>query len=351
MSKPTILVTGAGGFVGGTIVEALFFSGQYNVRAGLRGWMSGAPRVARFPISLVTCDIMKPAELAKAMAGVDYVIHCAVGDEKVIIDGTQNVLQAAIDAGVKRVVHISSVAVYGNALGDVIETTTAPPGTITEYGKAKIVSEAACRAAKIDSVILRPTIVYGPFSSRWTMLFAMRLKAGWKHLGPQGMGKCNLVHAHDLARYAIAACEQTGVVGKVFNINGPEIVTWNEYLERFSHSIGLPEMPVQTAGRTRTQIAMRAIETVKVVGKYAMANHPSTLRYFRNRSDRLKQLMDQTELKMRLTASQIELKVFTLDVIYRGDKATRLFGFPPSVTIDDGLTKTAAWLEHMGEAA
>ena len=65
MTRETILVTGAGGFVGGTIVEALHFGEEYRVLAGIARW-SSAPRVARLPITLVQCDVLKQNELAEA---------------------------------------------------------------------------------------------------------------------------------------------------------------------------------------------------------------------------------------------------------------------------------------------
>jgi nucleoside-diphosphate-sugar epimerase len=104
----TLLVTGAGGFVGGTLIEALHFAGTYQVRAGIARW-SSAPRIARLPITLVQCDVLKPGELAEAFSGVDYVIHCAAGDDlRIIVEGSQNVLRAAAHAGVKRVISASS---------------------------------------------------------------------------------------------------------------------------------------------------------------------------------------------------------------------------------------------------
>ena len=78
----TILITGAGGFVGGTLVEALHFGGEYRIYAGIARW-SSAPRIARLPVKLIQCDVLKPEEVAQACAGVDYVIHCAVGDDVV----------------------------------------------------------------------------------------------------------------------------------------------------------------------------------------------------------------------------------------------------------------------------
>ena len=83
----TILVTGASGFIGGRIVEILHTSGSATVRAGIRRW-SAAARVGRLPVDLVRCDITSPVEVAGALDGVTHLIHCAVGDRTVTVDGT-----------------------------------------------------------------------------------------------------------------------------------------------------------------------------------------------------------------------------------------------------------------------
>lgn len=347
-----ILVTGAGGFLGGTLVEALHFAADYHVRAGIARW-SSAPRVARLPVALTQCNVLKPDELAAAFNGVDYVIHCAAGDDlRIIVEGTKNVLRAAANAGVKRVVYISSVAVYGEATGAVDEETQAPPGTLSAYGAAKLAAEALCTDSgrELDVVVLRPSIIYGPFSARWTMLYALRLKAGrWKQLGALGEGKCNLVHVHDVARYAISAVRQKGVVGEIFNINGPEVVTWNDYIERFNHQLGMPAMASRTTGRTRVEVG--AMKPIRAIGKYALKYHAPKLLWLSHRSDGLKRLMQRTELTLKCTPSQEELTSFRLDAHYLTGKAERAFGFRPRVGVDTGLAMSVAWLKHMGEAA
>jgi nucleoside-diphosphate-sugar epimerase len=347
MSAETILITGAGGFVGGTIVEALHFGNEYRVLAGISRW-SSAPRIARLPITLVQCDVLKQNELAEAFVGVDYVIHCAVGEREVIVQGTENVLNAAAKAGVKRVVHISSVAVYGAATGQIDEETKAPEKTLTTYGDAKVASEEVCKRARVDVVILRPSVIYGPFSAVWTVRNALRLKNGrWKHLGPLGEGKCNLVHVHDVVRFAIAAVRQGSTVGESFNINGPEIVTWNEYMERFNQHLGLPEITAQAAGRTHVKTGMML--PVRAIGKYALKHHAPQLTWLAHRSDKLQHLMQQVELTLKCTPDSDELSLFSLDAHYVPDKAERVFGFRSALGVDAGLTMSVAWLNHMGE--
>jgi hypothetical protein len=193
---------------------------------------------------------------------------------------------------------------------------------------------------------LRPTIIYGPFSSRWTSLFAMRLRAGWKHLGPLGEGICNLVHSHDVARFAISALRKD-VAGEAFNINGPEMMTWNEYLRRFGQHLGLPPMQTQSSGRT--QIAASAASIVKVGGKHALKHYRTQLRWMSQRSVTLRDMMEKSERSMRLAVNPDELSLFGLRARYLTDKAERAFGIRSEIAVDAGLALCVKWLNHVGD--
>src|SRR5262249_27447108 len=157
-TQPTILITGAGGFLGGWVAESLHLSGAASVRAGVHRWGS-AVRVARFPIEITHCDVLQPETLDAAFRGVDMIVHCAVSpDVRVITEGTKNTLEAASRANVRKFLHISSVAVYGEATGAVSETTALRP--TTDYGIAKAEAERHCRSYAqkgFPVVILRPS--------------------------------------------------------------------------------------------------------------------------------------------------------------------------------------------------
>src|SRR5829696_7481935 len=114
MAERTILVTGAGGFIGARAVEVLHEARIGQVKAGLRRWSSGA-RVGRLPVELVQCDIRDAEQVRQALRGVTDVVHCAVSgtDRDTIVEGTRVLLQGALDAGVRKVVHLSTIDVYG----------------------------------------------------------------------------------------------------------------------------------------------------------------------------------------------------------------------------------------------
>ncbi|MFZ2517884.1 MAG: NAD-dependent epimerase/dehydratase family protein, partial [Anaerolineae bacterium] len=173
-----ILVTGANGFIGGHLCEHLQQAG-----AQVRGLVRSLPRAAWLAdqgISLIEGGLDEPAVLARAVDGCAAVIHTAawtgVPDdpalgEAVNVTGAEAVLQAALTAGVARVIHFSSVAVYGVNASPLIDETASTPLVGQAYPDSKIHAEAVVRrlaAAGLDTVIVRPASTYGPRGTAWT---------------------------------------------------------------------------------------------------------------------------------------------------------------------------------------
>jgi 2-alkyl-3-oxoalkanoate reductase len=156
MTWPRILVTGATGFIGGWIVDTLCKAGAEHAAAGVR---HPSPRLDGLPANLVHCDVRDRASLDKALAGIEVVIHCA-RDPDAMVEGTRNLLEAIRAAGVRRLVQMSSVSVYGDATGVVTEDS--PPAPIDGYGAAKVEEEKLCRAAAgpdLTIAVIRPSLV------------------------------------------------------------------------------------------------------------------------------------------------------------------------------------------------
>ena len=346
-SDKPILVTGGGGFVGAWFVETAVLSG-IPVRAGVRTWGSGA-RVARFPAEVVLCNVLDPASVARAMEGVRAVVHCAVGNSAVIKDGTRNVMQAALAAGVERVVHLSSVAVYGNASEEFREDRTCRLSGYS-YGDDKISAEEICRdfhRQGLPVTMLRPTIVYGPFSITWTVDFGVRLASGrWGNFGAAGEGNCNLVYVGDLVRAIRLAITAPDAVGAVFNINGPEVVTWNQYFEQFNDALGLPPLRTLNPGRMKMQSAM--MEPVRVVGKFVLQNYRQLMLKVSKSSDAANSAMQQLRTGLKLVPAGRQLRMFSETATFPNDLAERALGYRPQTSVADGLRYSAGWLQDTG---
>src|SRR5262245_7696606 len=265
-----ILVTGAGGFVGGRIVEVLHAMGREQVRAGVRRWSSAA-RIGRFPVDIAQCDVTDPRSAARALEGVSAVVHCAVGDRGVTVEGTRNLLAAAERARVERVVFLSTVAVYGEGAGEFDERCDVRP-TGNAYGDTKIEAERIClefAARGLPVAILRPSLIYGPFSASWTIEWARRLVARpWLLSEEDCQGTCNLLYVDDLVGAVLAALSRPESAGEVFNVNGPDRPTWSQYFRALNAAMELPELV--TARPMTSHLSARLMQPVRSAAKFAM---------------------------------------------------------------------------------
>jgi nucleoside-diphosphate-sugar epimerase len=255
MQGPTF-VTGATGFLGGHLTRALVARGgetRVLVRTPRRAFANGAKEV----VGDVTAD---SASLVSAMKGCDVVYHCAgaVGDRvtwktgrSVNAQGTRNVLSAAIEARVRRFVHVSSVAVYGFHAGTFPETAARRPSR-EPYIDTKIDAELACEDAAarggIEVRILRPAIVYGPQDTGFLPRMLELLRRRTPMIG-DGAARVGLVHVADVVCAMLAAAAHDGS-STIFNVAGSEDVTWNELVAKLVEGCDLPEprrMPVAAA--------------------------------------------------------------------------------------------------------
>lgn len=223
-----VLVTGGSGFVGQHLLRALMQRGR-TVRSLCRAPVPEAPAAAG-ALQQVAGDVNDAASLAVATAGATTVYHAAAvvpgrgsGGSmwETNVAGTQRVAQACVRAGVRRLVLVSSVAVYRAPLDGVV-CESAPSGGIEPYGRSKSEAEnAALRACgdRVELVILRPCQVYGPMDRSGYTARLLRLAAS--PVLPVAGGAArgfSLLHVCDLADALCAAGEAEGVAGMLFNI-------------------------------------------------------------------------------------------------------------------------------------
>ena len=330
MPNTEVLVTGAGGFIGGAVARALAAQPDGAVRGATRDGraMGGGIRACRL-------DVRDQASVQAAMAGVDAVVHCAVGDRATTVDGTRLLLQVARQAGVRRVVHLSSVSVYGAASGAVDEATPLVSSEGAGYAHWKSAAEAVCREAAatgLQVVLLRPAIVYGPGSRLWITVPAQRVAQGaWAGLGAAGQGLCNPVHVRDVAAACQAAIRAPiASPCEAFNVSGTEALSWSGWYDRLAQALGRPAWRDLSPGAWRR----RALAGLPL--KALARAVPAAGRIFR------RQILG--------SPARSELALFALDAHYPIAKAKAQLGWAPQIGLDDGLVESIAWFRSMERA-
>lgn len=344
--RKNILVTGAGGFIGGWVVELACLDGFRTVRAGIRRWTSGA-RIARFPVEIVLCDVLDRKQVHEAMEGIDAVVHCAFGTRQTTVKGTENILSIALEHGVKRVVHLSTIDVYGNVEGTIDESFPCRQ-TGSEYGDSKIEAEWHCweyLEKGLPVTILRPTIVYGPYCKLWVEKFAQRMRSGrWGVLKGNGEGYCNLVYVTDLVQAIFDCIESDRSIGNAFNINGPEIITWNNYFFELNEILGLPRLSEisNNASRLRSTVT----SPIKTSARYMLNHYGDMISKLYQRSEYARHLLKQLEGVLQSTPGNGELNMFRRKAKYETRKATEFLAYDPMIPVSKGLTMSVQWLVH-----
>lgn len=355
MPPETFLITGASGFIGGWLAETLHLRGDVEIRAGMRTW-SKAVRLARFGLEPVLLDVMKPEQIDAAMAGGASsqpgelrVVHTAYGSAQVTVEGTRNMLEAALRAGVARFVYISTTAVYGDLVGEVDETYPLTP-TGNEYADSKIEAERLCWEygdKGLPVVVVRPTIVYGPFGRTWTVDMAAKLQSGnWGILEGYGEGICNLAYVSDVVEGVLLAARHPAAAGQAFNLSGPEPITWNEYFARFNLAMSLPAL--QRVEPNRMRLRARLMSPVRSAARLAQKHYEKPLRRLANKFRPAKEAMLSAEKSIRSIPRFEDLELYNRKALYVTQKARELLGYRPRFGVDAGLELTVAWLKNVG---
>ncbi|MBI3998153.1 MAG: SDR family NAD(P)-dependent oxidoreductase, partial [Armatimonadetes bacterium] len=196
---PVVLVTGAGGFIGGRLAERLAAEGAH-VRGLVRRAGQAQALEAR-GVRAVIGDMTQPESLPQAVRGCSLVYHCAswMGrpfswDAAMSTNavGTRHLLEASLEAGVKRFVHVSTISVYGPTTAETIDEQTRlwPLGP---YRGSKIAAEREVERVSqrgLEAVILRPGQVFGPGDDRLSGLVLRWLRRGFPLLVDGGGGFC-----------------------------------------------------------------------------------------------------------------------------------------------------------------
>jgi len=246
----TVLVTGGTGFVGPHVVHALR-ARELPVRALVRE-PKRAARLAAWGVELVSGDITDPTSLRAACAGVDAVVHLVAvikgsraDFERVMEQGTRNVVAAAQDAGVRRFL-------LASALGLDERTRDAVP-----YFAAKWEMEQAVQGSGLEHVIFRPSFVFGRDGGVLpTFVRLARFAPVTPIVGP-GTQRLQPIWVEDVAAYFAEAIDRPAAANRTFELGGPDAPDWNELWARLKRALGSRRPSIHVpVGLMRAQAAL-----------------------------------------------------------------------------------------------
>jgi 2-alkyl-3-oxoalkanoate reductase len=331
----TVLVTGATGFVGSHIAEALARRGD-TVRALARSSADTAI-LEKAGIAIVRGDLSDPESLKAAVDGVDVVVHCAakVGDwgpvdeyRTVNVEGLRTLLDATLGKPLHRFVQVSTLGVYeARHHYQTDETEPLPDKHVDGYTQSKVEAERLAlqyhRKQAVPVTVLRPGFVYGPRDRMVLPRLADRLKERSVIYIARGKYALNTTFVGNFADAVLLAIDSPNAVGEVFNITDGEFVSKRKFLETVSDSLGLrrprsfPPVPVWLA---RMMANWRE-------ARFRRENRPNPPRI-----------------------TQAQLKFAGLNLDFSIAKARTKLGYTPRVLFDEGMKQATDWYKGVATA-
>ena len=308
----TVAVTGAGGFIGAAMCRRLVAEGHDVV--GIDIDASAAARVTETGAQFRRADTADRGAVRGALQGAELVVHTAAllpgsggmaDSVRVNVGGTENVCVSAADAGVSRVVHLSSVAAWGyDFKTDITEDQPLATHSPHPYIATKAASELVAR--KHGATIVKPGDVYGPESQPWAVIPFELIKSGRVALPMKGRGIITLVYVDDLVDCIYRALTLPAGAGGAFTAWDGTPVTAKEFFDRYARMLG--KKGVRTAPTALLRPLMRLTPGVD----------PDDLIFLMRRA------------------------------VYPNARAREVLGWEPQVTLEEGMARTEKWLREVG---
>jgi dihydroflavonol-4-reductase len=323
---PLTLVTGATGFTGRHLVRALIADGE-RVRVIVRS-SRRARELLPPDLEVIEGDLADPELVSRAMPGVQAVYHLAAvyreakhSDfhyREVNVAASRRLLDAAVGAGVGRYVHCSTVGVHGHiASPPANEETAYAPGDVYQATKCEAEQLALSYRDRLPLVVGRPTAIYGPGDTRLVKLFRMVARGRFPLVGG-GESYYHMVYIDDLVRGLRLLGTHPAAVSEVFILGGERYAKLRELAGMIAAAARVPAPWLRLPARP-LQIAGTICERLCVPFGIEPPIH-------RRRVD-----------------------FYTKSRAFSIEKAKRLLGYRPEVSLEDGIRRTLDWYVANGD--
>jgi len=322
-----VALTGASGYTGGRLLEALRARGD-DVSALFRASsVTGALRSSG--ARLVEGDLSDASAVERLLQGADALVHVAAVYRTaghpdsyyrdVNVGGTERLLEAAARRGLQRFVHTSTVGVHGHVVDPPAdETAPLAPGDIYQQTKAEAEALAFSfhRTRGVPVAVVRPGAIYGPGETRLLKLFRAIARGRYAVVG-SGHSFYHPVYIDDLVCRLLLALDKPEAVGQAFLIAGPRYLSQDELASLIARHTGgrvlpfhIPAGPIQLLGA--------AVEAFCV------------------------------PLGLEPPIHRRRVDFWTKSRAFSIEKARRLLGYAPRVDVEEGIARTAAWYRQAG---
>ncbi len=358
-----IAILGASGFVGNRTVEMLStLEGVAEVRPIVRDSNSLA-RLSRLDLDYRVANALHQSALAHAFAGCDIVVDSVLSTPAVIRSAVTPTYRAAQQAGVRRIVYLSSASVHGQAPSPgTDERSPLSKRQPFPYNSAKIQAEQRllklCSKGSLEVVILRPGIVFGPRSRRISEI-ADELLAGAAYLVNGGQGICNSIYVDNLVHAIRLATTAPDANREAFLIGDREQVTWANFYRPLAEAFGIdftqiPHVACPEFTRSWKESWVQPVydsEPVQKVltlfsGELKQAVKRAVFRQ-RQASPTLPQVQPTPSKREPVVTQEMAL-LHQCQYKFPYDKAEKILGYQPIVSFAEGCDRSIDWLASTG---
>ena len=327
----TFLVTGATGFVGSHVAEALIARGDA-VRTLARE-SSDTALLDKLGATVIRGDLTDADAVKLAAEGANVLIHCGakVGDwghvdeyRKVNVEGLRHLLDAVRGRPLDRFVLVSTLGVYAarHHYGT-DETEPLPESHIDGYTQTKVEAERLAleyhRRQQVPVTVLRPGFIYGPRDRSVLPRIVTRLRERSVIYIARGRYALNTTYVANLVDAILLAVDHPAAVGEVFNITDGEFVSKRRFFEAIADGVGVP----RPKGSVPVWLARFIANWRESVFRRKNKPHPPR-------------------------ATQAQLKFAGLNLDFSIAKARTKLGYTPRVSFDEGMKKAIEWYKGQG---